>query len=91
MLTVHHSARADATMSTVNTWMQFQHNCTQGDVLESFEHEQQRRFLTQLLASPSALYTHAAAFGVSPAAFQLKCWKVRVVTPFYLSICCLSI
>lgn len=49
----------------------------EGAHVETFEHEQQRRFLTQLLASPSELCVHAAAFGISPAAFRLKCWKVR--------------
>lgn len=44
---------------------------------ETFEKEQQRLFLTQLLAKPSSLYTHAAAAGLSPVAFRLECWKVR--------------
>ena len=76
-------------MSAVDTWMQLQHNCAQGAApIETFEHEQQRRCLTQLLASPSALYTHAAAFGISPAAFRLKCWKVRVMQSSRLSLFC---
>ena len=77
-------------MSAVDTWMQLQHNCAQGAApIETFEQEQQRRFLTQqLLASPSALYTHAAAFGISPAAFRLKCWKVRVIPASLLSLRC---
>ncbi|KAL3158757.1 hypothetical protein ABBQ32_011485 [Trebouxia sp. C0010 RCD-2024] len=61
-------------MSSVETWMQMQHTY-EGAHVETFEHEQQRRFLTQLLASPSELCVHAAAFGISPAAFRLKCWK----------------
>lgn len=67
-------------MSAVDTWMQLQQSCSQRNIpVETFEHEQQKRFLLQLLASPSALYTHAAAFGISPAAFHLKCWKVGVM------------
>lgn len=62
--------------SSVEIWMQMQPT-HDGAHVETFEHEQQRRFLTQLLASPSELYVHAAAFGISPAAFRLKCWKVR--------------
>ncbi|KAL3135584.1 hypothetical protein ABBQ38_006064 [Trebouxia sp. C0009 RCD-2024] len=60
--------------SSVEIWMQMQPT-HDGAHVETFEHEQQRRFLTQLLASPSELYVHAAAFGISPAAFRLKCWK----------------
>lgn len=44
--------------------------------VETFEKEQQRRFLLQLLATPSALYRHAAACGSSPIAYRLECWKV---------------
>lgn len=73
-------------MSAVDAWLQLQNRAAQADAhMETFEHEQQTQVLTQLLASPSTLYVHAAAFGQSPAAFRLKCWKVRSIQS-----CCLE-
>lgn len=75
-----HSARTNAVMSGSDAWMQLQRPSPEkGAQMKMFEHEQRRHFLTQLLATPSALYVHAAAFGISPAAFRLKCWKVHII------------
>lgn len=64
-------------MSAADTWMRLEHSSPELYAeRETFEKQQQRDFLTQLLARPSALYREAAIFGLSPAAFRLECWKV---------------
>lgn len=64
-------------MAAVGTCVKLEHPTTELYAqIETFEKEQQRRFLLQLLATPSALYRHAAACGASPIAYRLECWKV---------------
>ena len=43
----------------------------------TFEVQQQRNYLIQLLSRASSIYEPAAAAGLSPAAFRLVCWKVQ--------------
>lgn len=62
-------------MAAVDSWMKLEHSPTELGQTEKFEKEQQRRFLIELLATPSALYRHAAACGTSPVAYRLECWK----------------
>ncbi len=66
-------------MAGVDTWMWLEHSSPELYAqTETFEKQQQRDFLTQLLARPSALYRQAAISGLSPAAFRLECWKVGI-------------
>ncbi len=77
-------------MAAVTTWRQLEHPTTEVYArIETFEREQQRQFLTQLLAKPSALYRQAVAAGLTPAAFRLECWKVRrCLPPGYFTYTC---
>ncbi|DBA66858.1 TPA: hypothetical protein ACH3X2_001992 [Trebouxia sp. C0005] len=59
-----------------DAWMRLEHSPPELYAeTETFEKQQLRDFLTQLLARPSALYRQAAISGLSPAAFRLECWK----------------
>ncbi|DBB01932.1 hypothetical protein WJX77_011705 [Trebouxia sp. C0004] len=63
-------------MAGADTWMRLEHSSPELYAqTETFEKQQQRNFLTQLLARPSALYHQAAISGLSPAACRLQCWK----------------
>ena len=64
-------------MAAADTWMRLEDSSPELYAqTETFEKQQQRDFLTQLLARPSALYRQAASSGLSPAALRLECWKV---------------
>ena len=64
-------------MAAADTWMRLEDSSPELYAqTETFEKQQQRDFLTQLLARPSALYRQAAISGLSPAALRLECWKV---------------
>ncbi|DBB14884.1 hypothetical protein WJX82_008835 [Trebouxia sp. C0006] len=63
-------------MAAADTWMRLEDSSPELYAqTETFEKQQQRDFLTQLLARPSALYRQAASSGLSPAALRLECWK----------------